>query len=162
MPEPKGPEFRQHAVELARRLENPIAQIAQIARELGAVESGLRRWMAQADADEGLRQGLSADEGKGLVELRHSNRVLERGPGRGVLLVAGNMVWLSNPGPCSETRGSCLAVTGRRRARPTGAVDERGADGATSLAGPSQRRERDGEIQLLGPAAHSGAGRDAE
>ena len=39
-------EFRRRAVELARRREKPIAQIA---KDLGIAESGLRRWMAQAD-----------------------------------------------------------------------------------------------------------------
>ena len=40
MPAPKDPEFRRRAVELARLREKPIAQIA---RDLGIAESGLRR-----------------------------------------------------------------------------------------------------------------------
>lgn len=55
MPAPKDPEFRRRAVELARLREKPIAQIA---KDLGIAESGLRRWMAQADVDEGRREGL--------------------------------------------------------------------------------------------------------
>lgn len=74
MPAPKDPEFRRRAVELARRREKPIAQIA---RDLGIAESGLRRWMAQADIDDGRVEGLSTDERKELVELRRKNRVLE-------------------------------------------------------------------------------------
>ena len=74
MAAPKDPEFRRRAVELARRREKPIAQIA---RDLGIAESGLRRWMAQADVDEGQVEGLSTDERKELVELRRKNRVLE-------------------------------------------------------------------------------------
>ena len=74
MPAPKDREFRRRAVELARRREKPIAQIA---RDLGIAESGLRRWMAQADVDEGNRDGLSSGERKELVELRRKNRVLE-------------------------------------------------------------------------------------
>ena len=50
MPAPKVPEFRRRAVELARLREKPIAQIA---KDLGISESCLRRWMAQADVDEG-------------------------------------------------------------------------------------------------------------
>jgi transposase len=50
MPAPKDPEFRRRAVELAGRREKPIVQIA---RDLGIAESGLRRWMAQADIDVG-------------------------------------------------------------------------------------------------------------
>jgi transposase len=74
MPAPKSPEFRRRAVELARLREKPIAQIA---KDLGIAESGLRRWMAQADIDDGLRQGVSSDERKELAELRRRNRVLE-------------------------------------------------------------------------------------
>ena len=74
MPAARSPEFRRRAVELARLREKPIAQIA---RDLGVAESGLRRWMAQADIDEGKREGLSTEERKELVELRRKNRVLE-------------------------------------------------------------------------------------
>ena len=74
MAAPKDPEFRSRAVELARRREKPIVQIA---RDLGIAESGLRRWMRQADIDDGHAKGLSTDERKELVELRRKNRVLE-------------------------------------------------------------------------------------
>jgi transposase len=74
MPAPRSPEFRRRAVELARQRDKPIAQIA---KDLGIAESGLRRWMAQADIDEGKREGLSSDERKELVELRRQKRVLE-------------------------------------------------------------------------------------
>jgi transposase len=74
MPAPRSPEFRRRAVEIARLREKPIAQIA---KDLGIAESGLRRWMAQADIDEGKRAGLSSDERKELVELRRQKRVLE-------------------------------------------------------------------------------------
>ena len=74
MPAPRSPEFRRRAVELARQRDKPIAQIA---KDLGIAESGLRRWMAQADIDEGKREGLSSEERKELVELRRQKRVLE-------------------------------------------------------------------------------------
>jgi transposase-like protein len=74
MPAPKPPEFRRRAVELARLREKPIAQIA---KELGISESGLRRWMDQADIDEGHKEGLSSDERAELVQLRRDKRVLE-------------------------------------------------------------------------------------
>ena len=74
MPAPYPPEFNRRAVELARQGDKPIAQLA---RELGVAESGLRRWMAQADVDEGHRSGLTSDERKELAELRRKNRVLE-------------------------------------------------------------------------------------
>jgi transposase-like protein len=74
MPAPHPPEFRQRAVELARLREKPIAQIA---KDLGIAESGLRRWMAQADIDEGKKEGLTSDERAELVRLRREKRVLE-------------------------------------------------------------------------------------
>jgi transposase len=74
MPAPRPPEFRRRAVELARLREKPIAQIA---RDLGISESCLRRWMDQADVDEGHKEGLSSDERKELVQLRRDKRVLE-------------------------------------------------------------------------------------
>jgi transposase len=72
MPAPKDPEFRRRAVELARLREKPIAQIA---KDLGIAESGLRRWMAQADIDEGKKEGVTSDEKAELVRLRREVRV---------------------------------------------------------------------------------------
>jgi transposase-like protein len=60
-------------VELAREGVKPVAQVA---RDLGISESGLRRWMAQADVDRGKREGLSSGEKQELVRLRRENRVL--------------------------------------------------------------------------------------
>jgi transposase len=74
MPRPAALEFRQRAVELARLREKPIAEIAQ---DLGISESCLRRWMAQADIDDGTRPGLTTDERAELVRLRREKRVLE-------------------------------------------------------------------------------------
>jgi len=74
MPAAKSPEFRRRAVELARLGEKPTSQIA---KNLGIAESGLGRWMKQADIDEGKRDGLSSDERAGLVRLRREKRVLE-------------------------------------------------------------------------------------
>jgi transposase len=74
MPAPRPPEFRRRAVELARLREKPIAAIA---KDLQMSESCLRRWMDQADVDDGHKQGVSSDEHKELVELRRKNRVLE-------------------------------------------------------------------------------------
>src|SRR5438094_498770 len=65
MPAPRPPEFRRRAVELARLRDKPIAQIA---KDLQISESCLRRWMDQADVDDGHKQGLSSDDRKELVE----------------------------------------------------------------------------------------------
>jgi transposase len=71
MPAAKPPEFRR-AVELARLREKPIALIA---KDLGISETCLRRWMDQADVDEGHKTGLTSDERKELVQLRRDKRV---------------------------------------------------------------------------------------
>jgi transposase len=73
MPRPHPPEFRQRAVELARLREKPVAQIAN---DLGISDSCLRNWMAQADIDEGRREGLSSREREELDELRRQARTL--------------------------------------------------------------------------------------
>ena len=74
MPRPHPAEFRQRAVELARLREKPIAKIAE---DLGISESCLRNWMAQADINDGRREGLTSDERAELVRLRRDKRVLE-------------------------------------------------------------------------------------
>ena len=74
MPRPHPPEFRQRAVELVRLREKPVAQIAT---DLGISDSCLRNWMAQADVDEGRREGLSSREREELVELRRVTRTLK-------------------------------------------------------------------------------------
>lgn len=74
MPAARPEEFRRRAVELARLGEKPVAQIA---KDLGVSESGLRRWMAQADVDEGRREGVSSSERAELVRLRKENRNLQ-------------------------------------------------------------------------------------
>ncbi len=74
MPRAKPPEFRRRAVELARLREKPIREIAS---DLGIAESCLRRWLQQADIDEGQREGLSTDERAELVRLRRELRVKE-------------------------------------------------------------------------------------
>ena len=71
MPAPHPPEFRRRAVELTRQ---PGASVAQIARDLGISESGLRRWMARDDVDSGRKEGLSSTEREELVRLRRETR----------------------------------------------------------------------------------------
>ena len=72
MPAPHPPEFRRRAIDLARL---PGASVAQVAKDLGISESGLRRWMAQDDVDSGRKDGLSTSEREELVRLRRENRV---------------------------------------------------------------------------------------
>ena len=74
MPRPHPPEFRRQAIELARERVKPIAQVAS---DIGISESCLRSWLAQADIDEGKREGLTTQERADLVQLRRENRVLK-------------------------------------------------------------------------------------
>jgi transposase-like protein len=74
MPAPYPAEFKRRAIELATQ---PDAKVAEVARDLGIAESGLRRWIAQAAVDEGRAEGLSTAEKRELVELRRRTRVLE-------------------------------------------------------------------------------------
>jgi transposase-like protein len=74
MPAPHPPEFRRMAVELAREHEKPISQIA---KDLGISESCLRNWVAQADIDEGKREGLTTSEREELRKLRSELRVVK-------------------------------------------------------------------------------------
>jgi transposase len=74
MPVAKPPEFRRWAVDLARRGDQSVPQIA---KDLGISESCLRRWVQAYDIDSGREEGLSGDERRELVELRRRTRVLE-------------------------------------------------------------------------------------
>jgi transposase-like protein len=74
MPAPHPPEFRRRAIDLARQ---PGASVAQVAKDLGISESGLRRWLSQDDINPGRREGLSSDERAELVRLRRELRVKE-------------------------------------------------------------------------------------
>ncbi len=73
MPPPHPPEFRAKAVELARERAKPIAELA---KDLGISESCLRNWLAQAEIEDGSRDGLTKAEREELVRLRRENRVL--------------------------------------------------------------------------------------
>jgi transposase len=73
MPAPHPPEFRARAVELARERAKPVSELA---RDLGISESCLRNWMAQAEIEDGTREGLTKAERDELVRLRRENRVL--------------------------------------------------------------------------------------
>ena len=74
MPAPHPPEFRHRAVELARRQEMPVAELA---KSLGISESCLRNWMDRADVDQGRKEGLTGAEREELRVLRRQVRVLE-------------------------------------------------------------------------------------
>jgi transposase-like protein len=74
MPKAHPPEFRRRAVELACAGGKPKSELA---RDLGISGSCLRNWVAQADKDEGRRDGVTSQERRELAELRRKNRQLE-------------------------------------------------------------------------------------
>src|SRR5262245_40843420 len=66
-------EFKAEVVQLCRAGDRSIGEVA---RDLDLTESSVRRWVEQAEIDEGRRQGLTSDEREELARLRRENRVL--------------------------------------------------------------------------------------
>lgn len=69
-------EFRRQAVELYRLGED--VTYAQVAEEMGCSPESVRRWVEQADIDDGHKEGLTSDEKDELAELRRQARRLEK------------------------------------------------------------------------------------
>jgi len=66
-------EYKAEVVDLCRHSGKSLAEIS---RDLDLTESSVRRWVAQAEIDAGVRQGLTTDEREELTHLRRENRVL--------------------------------------------------------------------------------------
>lgn len=66
-------EFQKDAVDLVR---SNGASVTQVARDLDLTESSLRRWVHQAEVDEGVKDGLTTQEREELGKLRKEVRVL--------------------------------------------------------------------------------------
>ncbi len=67
------PEFKAEIVELCRRGDRSIAQVA---RDFDLTETNVRTWVKQAQIDQGERPGLTSEERAELARLRHENRQL--------------------------------------------------------------------------------------
>lgn len=74
MPKKFPAEFQRDVVAVARRGNAPRAEIAA---DFGISESTLKRWLAQADIDDGVKDGLTSTEQNELVQLRRRMRRLE-------------------------------------------------------------------------------------
>ena len=75
-------EVRQRAVRLVfeheKEYESQWAAISSIASKIGCAAETLRKWVRQAETDEGRRAGLTSDERERLKTLERENRELRR------------------------------------------------------------------------------------
>jgi len=68
------PEFKRDVVTVARRRDLTIAEVAA---DFDISVESVRRWMRQADIDDGVKEGLISAEQSEIVRLRRENRRLE-------------------------------------------------------------------------------------
>ena len=75
-----SPEVRERAVLLEHRGEHRFgwAAICSIASKFGCSSETLRKWVRRAEADQGLRPGLTSRERERLKALERENRELRR------------------------------------------------------------------------------------
>ncbi|WP_406509929.1 transposase [Streptomyces sp. NBC_00212] len=67
------PEFKAEIVELCRRGDRSVGQIA---KDFDLTETAVRDWVKQAEVDAGERDGLTSSEREELAALRRENRRL--------------------------------------------------------------------------------------
>ena len=77
-----SPEVRERAVRMVWEHESEHASqwaaIRSIAGKMGCTAETLRRWVRQAERDQGRRPGLTTDEKARLKDLERENRELKR------------------------------------------------------------------------------------
>ncbi len=75
-------EVRERAVRMVfsqqAEYDSPRAAICSISEKLGMTTETVRRWVRQAETDEGRRAGLSTDDRERLKALERGNRELRR------------------------------------------------------------------------------------
>jgi transposase-like protein len=74
MPKRFPPEFKRDVVAVARRGD---LKINEVAADFDVAPESVRRWMRQADIDDGVKDGQSSAEQSELVQLRRKARRLE-------------------------------------------------------------------------------------
>jgi transposase len=74
VPKKFPPEFKRDVVTVARRGDLTHAEIAA---DFDISVESIRRWMKQADIDDGISEGLTSSEQSELVQLRRDKRRLE-------------------------------------------------------------------------------------
>lgn len=75
MPKKFPQEFKRDVVTVARRGDLTLAEVAA---DFGVAPESVRRWMRQADIDDGIKDGLTSAEQDELVQLRRRARRLEQ------------------------------------------------------------------------------------
>ena len=74
MPRKFPPEFKRDVVTVARRGDLTVAEVAA---DFDISEESVRRWVRQADVDDGIKDGLTSAEQSEIVQLRREKRRLE-------------------------------------------------------------------------------------
>jgi transposase len=74
MPKRFPAEFKRDVVTVARRGDLTVAEVAA---DFDISPESVRRWMRQADIDDGIRDGLTTAEQSEIVQLRRDKRRLE-------------------------------------------------------------------------------------
>jgi transposase len=74
MPKRFSPEFKRDVVAVARRGD---LKVTEVAADFDVAPETVRRWVRQADIDDGVRDGLTSAEQAEIVQLRRANRRLE-------------------------------------------------------------------------------------
>ncbi len=74
MPRKLPPEFKRDVVTVARRGE---LSVNEVAADFDVAPETVRRWMRQADVDDGVKDGLTSSEQSEIVQLRRTSRRLE-------------------------------------------------------------------------------------
>jgi transposase len=74
MPRKFPDEFKRDVVKVARRRTVPLEEVAA---DFDISVSTVKRWMHQADIDEGVKDGLTSAEQAEIVQLRRDKRRLE-------------------------------------------------------------------------------------
>lgn len=74
MPKMYPPEFKRDVVTVARRGD---LSVVEVAIDFRVAEESVRRWMRQADVDDGIKGGQTSAEQAEIVQLRREKRRLE-------------------------------------------------------------------------------------
>jgi transposase len=74
MPKRYPPEFKRDVVTVARRGD---LSVNEVAADFDIAPESVRRWVRQADVDDGVKEGLTTAEQSELVALRRRARRLE-------------------------------------------------------------------------------------